>query len=142
MKNLIIVGVVAILLVFGGSYLAGNSGDKGELISQNGIHWHPTLKITIHGEEQEIPPNLGLIGAHNPMHTHETDGVIHLEYGNAVYEDDIRLGEFFKLWRKEFSSTQIFDTTGEVRMLVNGEVNTEYENYILQDADVVELILE
>lgn len=142
MKNLIIVGVVAIVLVIGGSYLSNNTGDKGTLISSNGIHWHSTLKITINGEDQPIAPNIGLVGVHNPMHTHDEGGEIHLEYGSAVYENDIRLSEFFKLWRKEFSETQIFDTTGTVKMIVNGEENLEYENYIMQDLDSIELILE
>lgn len=142
MKNLIIVGIVAILLVVGGSYLTNNSETRGELISSNGIHYHPTLKITISGEDQEIPANIGLVGAHNPMHTHDPDGVIHLEYSSAVYENDIRLGEFFKLWKKDFDSTKILDSTGEVKMLVNGEENNEYGNYILENGDLIEIILE
>lgn len=142
MKNLIILGVIAILLVIGGSYFSNNSVDKGTLINTKGIHWHSTLKITINGEEKALPSNIGLVGGHNPMHTHDADGIIHLEYNTAVYENDIRLGEFFKLWRKEFSSTQIMDYTGDVKMFVNGEENNEYGNYILQDNDVIEIILE
>ena len=56
-------------------------------------------------------------------------------------EDDTRLDNFFKVWGKEFSSNQIFEYTngpeGNISMTVNGELNTEYENYEMKDGDKI-----
>jgi len=132
MKNVIILGALALLLVFGGSYLTKSSASKGVLIDEKGIHWHVKLEVLVNGEIEEVPASIGLIGEHNPMHTHEVGGEIHLEYGTAVYEDDVRLGKFFALWRKDFEREGL-----EVSMTINGAENTEFENYILQDGDNV-----
>lgn len=113
------------------------------VVSTRGIHWHPHLSIVVRGEEVVIPTNIGLSGEHNPMHTHDTDGIIHLEYEGVVREEDIRLGKFFELWGVPFSKTQImeYENTEEeqVRMFVNGEENFEYEDYRMQHEDEIEI---
>lgn len=123
-----------------------NDGDESALISSRGIHWHPTLKIFIRGEEVPIPPNIGLVGGHNPMHTHDADGVVHLEFQSVVREDDIRLKEFFELWNQPFDSEQVLEYTNtddeRVHMYVNGEEHFEFENYILRENDAVEIRFE
>ncbi len=111
------------------------------VISKEGIHWHPELSIYIKGQIQEIPANAG---NHSLMHTHDTTGVIHLHPANKlVLENDVKLGKFFKLWGKKFSSTCILDSCnsaeGKVKMTVNGIENTEFENYIMQDKDKIEI---
>jgi hypothetical protein len=107
------------------------------VISSNGMHWHPQLTIYVSGEKQEIPANIGIGSVHNPIHTHAEDsgrGIIHLEFGDVVRIDDIRLGKFFEVWNTDINSF------GEnMRMTVNGEENTEYENYVMQDGDIIEL---
>jgi len=156
MKLIVGVLVACVVLIVGLKFLVSqeelpvdnNGVEKGEnaLISSNGIHWHPTLKIFIRGEEVPIPANIGLIGGHNPMHTHDPDGIIHLEYSGIVRENDIRLGKFFELWGKTFNESQIFENvnsdTERVYMYVNGEENIEYGNYLLQHEDVVEIRFE
>ena len=117
--------------------------EENPIISQNGIHWHPQLSIRVRGTEVPIPANIGLIGTHSPMHTHETDDIIHLEYDSVVRESDITLGKFFEIWGKEFSETQLLENvtsdTERVIMRVNGEINTEYENYVLRHEDEIEI---
>lgn len=119
------------------------AADDPTIISTQGMHWHPHLSIVIRGEEIEIPPNIGLIGGHNPMHTHDTDGIVHLEYEAIVREDDIRLGTFFEIWNKPFSETQILEyqntDTEKVRMYVNGEENFEFGKYLMQADDQIEI---
>ncbi|HEY4514096.1 MAG TPA: hypothetical protein VJH69_02120, partial [Candidatus Paceibacterota bacterium] len=107
------------------------------LVSASGIHWHPQLEIYFRGEKQEIPANIGLGAVHQPMHTHAEDsarGIIHLEFGSIVREDDLRLGRFFSVWGKEMRSLG-----ANMKMSVNGKENTEYEEYIMRDQDKVEL---
>jgi hypothetical protein len=108
--------------------------DDSDLVSMRGIHYHPELRIFVKGEQIEIPENIGLVGGHQPMHTHEDVPIVHLEYPAKVTKDDTRLGRFFEIWGKDFRSF------GEnVSMTVNGEINTEFENYLMKDKDVIEL---
>lgn len=117
------------------------------IISRQGIHWHAELSISILGQKQEISTNIGIgFGGHRPIHTHEADGVIHMEFPGSVKEDDIRLAHFFEIWDKKFSKDCIFDKCngpeGQVKMFVNDKENFEFENYIMRDGDKIEIIFE
>lgn len=119
---------------------------ENEIISQRGIHWHPELTITIKGQKQEIPANLGLGAIHQPIHTHDSTGVLHLEIQRLVRRDDTKLGRFFKIWGKEFNLNCIFDSCngaeGKMTIKVNGNENTEFENYEMKDKDKIEILYE
>lgn len=116
---------------------------EDEIISRRGIHWHPELTIAIKGQKQEILANLGLGAVHQPVHTHDSTGVLHLEIQGPVRKDDTKLGRFFKIWGKEFNSNCIFDSCngaeGKVTMKVNGSENTEFDNYEMKDKDKIEI---
>ena len=126
------------------------SSDSSEnVVATNGLHWHPRLSVYIKGEKQEFTNDIGLGAIHKPMHTHDgdyKDGVIHMEMTGTVTKEETRLGNFFKIWGKEFSSTQIFNKTngpeGTVKMSVNGKVNTDFENYEMKDKDLIEITFE
>jgi hypothetical protein len=108
---------------------------ESEVVSRNGLHWHPELLIYTKGVKQKTPANLGISGSFMaPVHTHEADGVIHLEFQGLVKKSDITLGQFFKSWGRDINS---FGTN--VKMTVNGKENTELGNYIMQDKDKIEL---
>ena len=107
---------------------------NSNVISMSGIHYHPELEIYVKGEKIEIPPNIGLIGGHRPIHTHEDAPIVHLEYQTKVTKEDTRLGKFFEVWGKDFK-----EFGQNVTMTVNGELNTEYENYEMKDGDKIEL---
>src|SRR3989338_2260318 len=117
--------------------LRTSSVTEAELISRAGIHWHPELSITIKGTKQEIPANIGLGIAHNPIHTHDATCVIHLEFDGLVTKDSIRLEKFFKIWGKPFNKDCLLDycngPEGTMKMLVNGQPNAEFENYVMRD---------
>lgn len=115
---------------------------ENEIISRNGLHWHPRLTITIQDKELEIPANIGLGLTESPIHTHDALGEIHLEFTGLVTQDDIRLKKFFKVWKKPFNQNQILDYTGRVRFLVNGQENHDYGEYIMRDKDKLEIIAE
>jgi hypothetical protein len=145
----IILGAIAIGIVVWrivGWASQQESGDLSEIVASNGMHWHSNLEISIRGKKQEIPGNIGIGVTHVPMHTHDTDDVIHMEFSGLVREDDLRLGRFFEIWRKEFSSSCIFEfcngDDGMLRMLVNDEPNEEFMNYIMQDGDKIKIIFE
>lgn len=139
MKNIIMSIVCVGLVVAGLIWLKSSEPteqeiitERGEVISEVGIHWHPELEIYVRGEKIEIGQNIGLVGVHSPIHTHEDLPIIHLEFNSVVRQGDTKLGQFFKVWKKDFHEF------GEaVTMAVNGEVNTELENYLMKDGDKI-----
>ncbi len=153
-----IIGGISLLtfIILGGAVfmLSGNNNrdssiPNDQIVAKNGIHWHPRLLISIKGQKQEIPANIGIGAVHEKIHTHPEDnkeGVVHMEMPGMVTKDDTKLGNFFKIWGKQFNSTQIFDKKngkeGKVRMLVNGKENKEFENYQMRDKDLIEIIYE
>ncbi len=144
MKNALILGL-AIAVLFGGSIWWSKSMQSKDpnVISQNGLHWHPTLEVYIKGEKQAIPPNLGIGGQYSsqpmgmsPVHTHDdaVDGIVHLEFSGIVRKEDTTLGKFLESWGKDIN---FFGSN--VAMVVNGVENAELENYQMKDGDKIEL---
>ena len=139
-KIVIIVSSFAVALLLGmGVYL--QSMEKGGVnadpntVSLKGLHWHPEIVINVKVVKQTMPANLGVTPlSMAPVHTHEPDGVIHLEFLGIVHTSDIMLGQFFKSWGKDIRS---FGTN--MKMTVNGTENTEFENYVMQDKDKIVL---
>ncbi len=114
-----------------------------EIISVNGIHWHPELEIFIKGQKQEIPANIGLGITENPIHTHDATGILHLEFGGVVTKENIKLGNFFKVWEKIFNKDCVFTycngPDGKLKMTVNGKESDKFENYEMRDKDKIEI---
>ena len=105
------------------------------------LHIHSDLKILIDGQETEIPANIGIeSGIMRPLHTHDSSGEIHIE---GPYQRDFTIGEFFEIWGMTFNSTCIFENCtdkGELKMLVNGQENNEFNDHVLRDDD--EIVIE
>lgn len=142
------IGLLTLAILVGGVFFLSKtespSVPDSEIVERNGLHWHPKLKVTIKGKKQEIPAALGLAGQiHQELHTHDKDGVIHMEMKGIVTKDETKLSNFFRVWGKEFNSTQIFDKTngteGTVKMIVNGKENKDFENYLMKDGDNIEI---
>ncbi len=143
MKNILI--VISITVLAGGLLCWGTSAPlfssssrpsipEEEIIARRGIHWHPELAIYVKGIRQEIPANIGIGAVHQPIHTHDATGVLHLEFQGLVRKRDIVLGQFFKNWGRDMQSFG-----NNVNMKVNGKERTEFENYGMQDKDKIEL---
>lgn len=117
-----------------------------DIVSRQGIHWHPALEIRVKGERVEIPAGVGLGARHADIHTHEVNDRLHYEMNRPVRRQDLRLGRFFEIWGKRFDSQCILEdcngSDGTVKMLVNGQPNSEFENYLVRDGDVVEITFE
>ncbi len=148
-RNWVIFIIITGLLIWGAYGLIKGSSNGGTVVDESNltfdapkgaIHWHPHLTITIDGQETAIPVNIGITSnAHFPVHTHETDGIIHME-NNAPSKRTVTLGYFFEVWGKKLSKDCIFDyctDKGELKMYVNGKENTEFENYFMQDKDEI-----
>jgi hypothetical protein len=130
---------VLILISVGLYFIVKSNQSKNEdnpIISRNGIHWHSELAIYVKGEKQSLPANIGIGAVHQPVHTHDDSdkGVVHLEFQGTVRERDATLGQFFKNWNKDMKSFG-----SNMRMTVNGKDSFDFENYIMQDEDKIEL---
>ncbi|MEK6948419.1 MAG: hypothetical protein AABX19_04215 [Nanoarchaeota archaeon] len=135
--------ILAIILLVSVVTITKQQDDDNNIeidIPENPIHWHPHLTIKIDGENINIPENIGITPSiHYPVHTHETDGTIHLENNNPTTET-LRVEYFFKVWDKKFNKECILDyctDKGTIKMTVNGKENTEYENYMWKDKDEI-----
>ncbi|MDP3685271.1 MAG: hypothetical protein Q8R32_00385 [bacterium] len=105
------------------------------------MHIHPQLKIIIDGTERAIPSDIGVSpGCMRPIHTHDESGKIHLEFPSS---QDVRLGQFFEIWKQPFSKQQILDRAigpdDLLRVTVNGTETAELENLLLHDQDDIVL---
>ena len=70
----------------------------------NGPHVHAKLDVVVRDEKIEVPDDMGLGSAHQPMHTHEPDGTIHLE---GIEEGTATIGQFMALWGVEFGRDRL-----------------------------------
>ncbi len=109
---------------------------QDDILSRSGFHWHPEVTIYIKGIKQDIPENIGIGAVHKPIHTHDDSGqgIVHMEFQGLVRKQNATLGKFLKNWGKDINS---FGTN--VKMTVNGQDNTELENYVMNDKDKIEL---
>ena len=153
-KNILIVVIFIILAIV---YVNGTKGghDKkiegaltsiavdpnSNIVSQNGVYLRAHLSVKINGKEIKIPAGIGFLGELDEdgmpkvLHTHSSKGIIRAEMKGVVSKDQLRLGEFFRAWGKDFSKDSILgNKVGEmhkIKMFVNGVENFDYENYII-----------
>ena len=153
---ILIILVVLIFAAFFGFFRNSSKVEYPPGIPQQPIHWHPKLKIIIKGEEQFIPPGIGINIGNSidydisgmriaPTHTHESDGTIHLENNRPWQKPEtLTLGYFFKVWGKNFNSSCIFEycnnENSKLTMNINDQPNFEFERYIMHDKD--EIVIE
>ncbi len=131
---------VGVLLVFGSIgaaiwYIATlPSVSEDEILSRKGLHWHAELALYVKGVQQDIPKDIGIGAVHKPIHTHDADDIIHLEFPGLVRRQDTTLGQFFKNWEKNPDDFGPITT-----MKVNGQENTEFMGYHMRDKDKIEI---
>tara|TARA_B100001778_G_scaffold152887_1_gene125468 strand:+ start:381 stop:872 length:492 start_codon:yes stop_codon:yes gene_type:complete len=108
-------------------------------------HTHSSLSIIINGNEQYISQNIGIQDSICPdgmrgIHTHDDTGRLHIETPSEI---SAPIGAFFNIWGEVFNSEQILDnrvdSDHEIVMFVNGEINQDFENYVMLDNDVIEI---
>jgi hypothetical protein len=103
-------------------------------VEQLAYHIHSHLQVYVDGQPRALPGAIGLIGpvaqqtAFGPfygaqrcyywLHTHTSDGIIHIESPTArVYT----LGNFFDEWRQPLSRSQVAGASGKVTAFVDGK---------------------
>ena len=109
-------------------------GVQCQTSEQVAYHIHAHLAILVDGQPQTVPYGIGIP---NPqvdnssgepfvtggscfywLHTHTTDGVIHIE---SPDQRTYTLGTFFDIWGQTLSATQVGSDRGTVTAYVNGQ---------------------
>ena len=110
-------------------------------------HFHPSLYITMQGEDKILPGNIGIDtsvcpGEMHVVHTHSTDNKLHVELAENA---PVFLSLFFDIWNITFPENQSFDPLfyypSNVSISVNGVAFLgSFEELELEDAQVIEVV--
>ena len=97
---------------------------------QVAYHIHAHLTIYASGVRQMVPAGVGIPGPQQVvdgfveggkclywLHTHDSTGVVHIE---SPVQRVYTLGQFFDVWGRPLSGTQVGRATGHVTAFVNG----------------------
>jgi hypothetical protein len=107
-------------------------------VEQLAYHIHAHVQVYVNGEPRALPGAIGMVGPvaqqtpYGPfysaqqciywLHTHTSDGVIHIESPSArIYT----LGNFFNVWNQPLSGTQVAGEKGKVTAFLNAKPWTE-----------------
>ncbi len=149
-KNFIILIVVfAVFILF--LYYVKNNYYVSTPYTSSEVHWHTSIDLFVCGEKRDDLNKLGKVQhvGGSLLHTHG-DGIAHIE-GRILKQEDITLGKFFDNVGLKFSDSQILDkkngdscneNPGKVKMLVNGQENTDFRNWVLKDGDAIKIMFE
>ena len=125
------------------------------------IHVHPYLQIMINGNPVVVPEGVGILQSGaclEPIHTHDSSGILHVELSQAESGNNWTLGDFFSIWRFTcqqqpalcpvvngnalpassvvFNSTDVLgfhsDSTHKVELLINGTSSTQWGSLNLE----------
>lgn len=133
---LLIVGaIVAIVYVNVNKAPAGSgSAIDGILCEQNeqlAVHYHAHLSIIVAGNPAALSGQIGINTNQSCLywlHTHATDGVIHIEAPKAAANRKFKLGELFDIWGQPLNATHVGATTlasgDKLTMFVDGKAYT------------------
>ena len=139
-KRLALIGVIVALAIGIGmvvssssKVMSGTSASASSLppidniqcnsMEQAAFHIHAHLDIFINGQPYTIPSQIGIVSdrCFYWLHTHDESGVIHIE---SPTTRDFTLGQFFDIWNKKFSNSQIFgnivNSKNTLSVYVNG----------------------
>ena len=133
-KRLVMIGVIVAAAVGIGLAIASSKALSGAGVSASAIdgiqcnnveqlvsHIHAHLDIFINGQPYTIPSQIGITDkCFYWLHTHDESGVIHIE---SPVAKDYTIGQFFDIWNKKFSNTQILDNIVNGKNTLNVYVN-------------------
>jgi len=133
--SLLLVGAIIAIIV--GSRSGGSTVDPTingipcQSNEQLAVHYHAHLSIIVDGSENTLPPTVGIDQTTQCLywiHTHATDGVIHIEAPKASAARKFTLGDIFDVWGKPLSNTQVGATVltkdQKLVMYVDGKAYT------------------
>lgn len=97
------------------------------------LHTHQLLSIVVDGQNEIIPANIGISGdCMAEVHTHETDGKIHVETAQASKEHT--LNDFFSVWGRDIERPGY-----ALIAIINADTSEDPGSHVLRDGDVITL---
>lgn len=146
-KRLVMIGVIVAAAVGIGLAIASSKALSGAGVSASAIdgiqcnnveqlvsHIHAHLDIFINGQPYTIPSQIGITDkCFYWLHTHDESGVIHIE---SPVAKDYTIGQFFNIWNKKFSNTQILDNIVNGKNTLNVYVNGNKVNAAVNYRDI------
>ena len=131
------IGVVVVLSKpFSGAKAAPTiDGIQCNAMEQLVFHNHAHLDIFINGQPYTIPGQIGIDAGRCIywLHTHDDTGVIHIE---SPVARQYTLGQFFDIWNKKFSNTQLLDNVANAKNTLSVYVNGSKVNAGMNYRDV------
>jgi len=98
-------------------------------------HVHPILTITVDGQNEVIPANVGIDGlCMSELHTHDATGTLHAESVDPGKIQQYTLADFFGVWDKNVERDGY-----ELHITQDGETKESIEDVALIDHSVIEL---
>jgi hypothetical protein len=106
-------------------------------------HSHFALEIYLYDQLKQIPANIGVTNTcMRPLHTHDDSNEVHVELTSSYNGPEPTLGNFFVIWEKSFSSSELLSEQGSVSMFVNGNLLDQVDVfYSPKDHDTIQLYL-
>ncbi len=156
----LVLGAVFIGLGYSVAYFYQAGGERGYVVCDDGaceiaVHWHAELELSTCGERYLLPKEAGSL---DEQHTHKEPNRLHFhsltkatEDGELLEPERLTAGGLFKQLNMPFNSECFKDKCngdlcngqpGKVTMSVNGVPNTEFENYVWKDGDVIRIAFE
>ena len=89
---------------------AAISGVECHVTEQTNYHVHSHLDVFVDGQKQEVPASIGILSSPSCLywlHTHSTDGVIHVE---APQTKVFTLGQFLDIWKQTKDTNGLFNS--------------------------------
>jgi hypothetical protein len=158
-KRFIVIGLIIAVAIGIGFAVASSkllSGSNAAALAIDGIqcnaaeqlvfHNHAHVDIFINGQPYTVPSQVGILPGKCIywLHTHDDSGIIHIE---SPVTRNFTLGQFFDIWKKKLSNTQIFDNTvngtNPMSVYVNGnKINGDasYRNINLNEHDEIAIV--
>ncbi len=99
------------------------SGVECHRTEQTTYHVHSHLDVFVDGQRQQVPANIGILSSPSCLfwlHTHDTDGIIHVE---APQTRNFTLGQFLNIWNQTRDPNGLFDSVSDknATAYVNGD---------------------
>ena len=92
------------------------------------VHYHAHLAIFVAGNPALLPGQIGIDSSQSCLywlHTHATDGVIHVEAPKSAETRKFKLGDLFDIWKQPLNPTHVGATTlaagDKLTMYVDGK---------------------
>jgi len=102
------------------------SCDSAEQVS---VHYHAHLTLMYEGTDVGVPANLGINSSPTclySLHTHSTDGIIHIEAPQGQQNRVFTLSDFFAVWGQPLSRTRVatlqVDGSHQMKVYVDGQL--------------------